>query len=41
MREYEWYVLGVCMGVCVCVCVVDVIGVDRWVGGFRAGVSEV
>ena len=25
----------------VCVCVVDVIGVDRWVGGFRAGVSEV
>ena len=39
MREYEWYVLGVCMGVCVCV--VDVIGVDRWVGGFRAGVSEV
>ena len=24
-----------------CVCVVDVIGVDRWVGGFRAGVSEV
>ena len=39
MREYEWYVLGVCMGVCVCV--VDVTSVDRWVGGFRTGVSEV
>ena len=33
----------VCVG-CVhgwCVCVVDVIGADRWIGGFRRGVSEV
>ena len=39
MREYEWYVLAVCMGVCVFVA--DVISVDRWVGGFRTEVSEV
>ena len=38
MRECGRYVLGVCMGG---VCVMHVNGVDRRVGEFRRGVSEV
>ena len=34
----EWYVLGVWIGRVYVF--VDVIGVDRWVSGFRRGASE-
>ena len=37
-REDGWYVLGVWIGRVYVF--VDVIGVDRWVSGFRRGASE-